>query len=265
MFKRPSIFPVAAFALCIVLLGCTAEKKEPDAWMQDRQLVLQSIKNLQQQQEQLGKTLSQVQKELAEQQSVNQQQNAGYAALHEDVGQLKKQTRSLKMTSNRLKKSRKISSQKLDKKIEKIAQAIKPAAPTDQADGKEEEKDHYTAAYLALKSGRYDEAIEKFRDLLKSYPGGQYSDQAYYWLGESYLAQNDTGRAVGNLEWLVSHYPDSARHAAAMLRLGIAYQSQGRMDEAINIWRRLVKTNTASPAADQARKLLQSAQNAKTQ
>ncbi len=270
---RPSVFPVAAFSLCLLLIGCASsgKKQTVDAWTADRLLVLQSIDDVQQRQEKLENSLKYQQQQLtelsAELKTVRQQGHAAHAAQQEEIGKMKQQIRRLriatsrlKTTTRQLKKSRQISKKKLDKKIEKIAQAIKPAEPSDQTASGEEEKDHYTAAYLALNSGRYDEAIEKFRSLLKSYPKGQYSDQAYYWLGESYLAMNNTGRAIGNFEWLVGHYPQSSKHAVAMLKLGLAYQSQKRIDESKSIWQKLIQMHADSPAAERARKLLQAIQ-----
>jgi len=233
--------------------------------------VLQSIDDLQQRQEKLENSLKARQQQLvelsAELKTTRQQRHAAHAAQQEEIGKMRKQIRRLqvatsrlKATTKQLKKSRRISKKKLDKKIEKIAQAIKPAEPVDQTASGEEEKDHYTAAYLALKSGRYEEAIEKFRALLKSYPNGQYSDQAYYWLGESYLVMNNTGRAIGNFEWLIKHHPESGKHAVAMLKLGLAYQSQKRMAESKAVWQKLIQAHADSPAAERARKLLQAIQ-----
>jgi tol-pal system protein YbgF len=249
----------AAFVACLILAGCSTTQKveKPEAWLQDKQAVMQSIEQLQNQQKQLVDTVTSAQKQLLSQDISKQQQQAEYAALQEQIGQLKEQVSKLQSATAQLSKSRNISTQSLDKKIEKIAQAIKPAEPPDQTGAKEAEKDHYTAAYLALKSGRYDEAIQKFRDLLKSYPNGGYSDQAYYWLGESYLTQKDLVRAVANLEWLVSHYPDSTRHAAAMLSLGIAYRAQKRFNESSDILHRLIVIHSDSRAAREAQKLLQ--------
>jgi len=257
MQLRPSVFPVAAFAVSILLVGCAPGKKDSESWQQDKQQVMQSIAQLQDNQEQLDESLKLVQKQLAEHATEKKQQDAAYAALHEQVAQLKAQIRSLRSAAARLNASRKITKKNLDKKIEKIAQAIKPAEVVEQTGSVEDVKDHYTAAYLALKSGRYEEAIEKFRDLLKTHPKNNYSDQAYYWLGESYLAQNNVPRAVGNLEWMVANYPDSTKHAAAMLRLGMAYQMQERPSEARDILSRLIDTHAESAAAQEARKLLQ--------
>jgi len=265
MQLRPSVFPVAAFAACLILVGCATDKKSSEDWQQNKQIIMQSIQQLEDRQKQLDETLTLVQKQLAEHETENKSQDAAYAALHEQVAQMKGQIRNLHNAAARLNKSRQITKQKLDKKIEKIAQAIKPAEPAEQSSSMEEEKDHYTAAYLALKSGRYEEAIEKFRTLLSTHPNNNYSDQAYYWLGESYLAQNNIPRAIGNLEWVVGKYPESPKHAAAMLRLGMAYHTQGRIVEARDILSRLIETHTESESAQEARKLLQSITNAQNQ
>jgi len=250
---------VAAFAVCLVLAGCAADQKKVESWHQDKQLVMQSVEQLQEQQREMLERLSLVENQLADEKTATMQQHAAYASQQEQIAQLKGKLHSLQNATARLNESRKITKLKLDKKIEKIAQAIKPAEPVElPGSGGEEEKDHYTAAYLALKSGRYEEAINNFRDLLKAHPNSAYSDQAYYWLGESYLAQNNTPRAIGNFEWMVSNYPESTKHAVAMLRLGIAYQTQGRTTEARDLLQRLIKTHGDSPAAEEARVLLQS-------
>lgn len=220
--------------------------------------MMQTLAQAQARQKALEDRVAMLERQLGEQATGKMQQDALLASAQEAIDRMQGQIRSLQRAAEQLNVSRKITRQKLDKKIEKIAQAIKPAEPADQSVNREEEKDHYTAAYLALKSGRYDEAIEKFRELLKTYPNGGYSDQAYYWLGESYLAQNNIERAIGNLEWFVGHYPDSTKHAVGMLRLGMAYQMQERPDEATSMLRRLIEQHADSPAAEEARKLLQS-------
>lgn len=257
--QRPSVFPVAAFAVGMMLAGCASQSKAPpEAWLQDKPQVLQSVEQSRLRQQQLEVRLDGLEKQLSEQATAEHQQQAELAAAREKIAQMQQHIRRLQQSAVRMNASRKITKQKLDKKIEKIAQAIKPPEPADQAANQEEEKDHYTAAYLALKSGRYDEAIEKFRALLKGYPNGGYSDQAYYWLGESYLAQNNIERAVGNLEWMVAHYPESTKHAAGMLRLAMAYHDQARFDEERSMLKRLIDLHADSPAAEEARKRLQS-------
>jgi len=56
---------------------------------------------------------------------------------------------------------------------------------------------------------------------------------------------------------MVANYPDSTKHAAAMLRLGMAYQMQDRSGEARDMLSRLIETHAESAAAQEARQLLQ--------
>ncbi len=139
--------------------------------------------------------------------------------------------------------------------------AIKPPTVktgTDKPDlqHREAEKNAYTAAYLALKSGRYEEASQGFAELLKGYPKGEYTDQAWYWLGESLFAQHAEKAAINAFGQVVEHYPDSVKHAAALLKLGQLQQAQGHAKKAMAFYQRLIHEHPDSTAAEQARSAL---------
>ena len=265
---RPSVYPVAVFAACLLLSACATGRQEPDmqgkSWSQERATVLQSIQDIQKQAKQhkedmqadhqlLNRRLNEMRGKIHRLEAVTAAEKEKLAALRHQVRRLRAEIRGLESVTAKLKKSRKANTRKMDKKIETIAKAVQPQEAITVHN--EDEKNRYTEAYLALKSGNYDEAIKDFRALLKNYPHGEYNDQAYYWIAESYLAQNNLERAVGNLEWMVAHYPKSAKHAVAMLKLGKAYQKQGRRKESSDIWLRLIQEHPDSQAAEEARKL----------
>ncbi len=135
--------------------------------------------------------------------------------------------------------------------------AAAPAAP-DAATlaRKEAEKNAYTAAWLALKGGRFDEARQGFSALLRDYPEGEYADQAWYWLGESQIARKDQKAAEHAFRMVVEHYPKSVKRAAARLRLGDLARKAGKADLARERYERLLKEYPDSPAASQARQAL---------
>jgi len=217
-------------------------------------MVMQSIEQLQAQQKQLLERLTLAEKQLADEKVANRQQYAVYAAQQEQIAQLKDKIRRLQNTTAQLNESRKLTKQNLDKKIEKIAQAIKPADPVEvPGSSVEEEKDHYTAAYLALKSGRYEEAINNFRDLLKAHPNSAYSDQAYYWLGESYVAQGRNKDAVEAFTMVANNFPQSPKHAAALLKLASVYESLNMIGDARAVLNRVTKEHPDSRSAERAR------------
>jgi len=117
--------------------------------------------------------------------------------------------------------------------------------PADKPDLKTE-KDRYTAAYLALKSGRYEDSVAAFEQLLADHPKGEFSDQAWFWLGESYLAQQAIGKAIRAFRHVVRDYPESAKHAAALLKLGQAYEQTRRKKDARSAYEKLVREHPDS-------------------
>jgi len=111
---------------------------------------------------------------------------------------------------------------------------------------------------LALKRGRYDEASAGFSDVIAAHPDGEYTDQAYYWLGESLVAQRQLKRAVKAFSLVVSKYPRGAKHAAALLKLATTYQSLNQLGDARAALARVIQEHPDSRAAERARVLLQS-------
>ncbi len=120
----------------------------------------------------------------------------------------------------------------------------------------EAEKNAYTSAYLALKSGRHEEASKAFKEQLKAFPEGEYTDQAWYWLGESQYAQQLQKPAIASFKQVIDKFPASVKHAAALLRLGQIYQSTQQPKLASRYFNRLIKEHADSTAAEQARSAL---------
>jgi len=143
-----------------------------------------------------------------------------------------------------------------------LGSGLSSASPkADKAALLEAEKNAYTAAYLAWKSGRYDEAANAFNKQLDLYPNGEYSDQAWYWLGETRFAQHDYYRALNAFKYVADHYPDSVKHAAALLKLGQISESQNHWQQSALYYKRLIRDHADSDLAEQARKALGRTQN----
>jgi len=260
--KRSPVLPVAvAFVSSLGFSACA--DKQPDAWQQDKQIVIASMQKLQGEQQSmkgavdsLQRRIVKLEQEQATQASVADTQNAS-------IRQLQTSTTHLKVVAAKSKKSSQLIKQKLVKKLDKIAKSISKPVVASPAQREEEEKNHYTAAYLALKSGRYGEASNNFRALLKKFPKGKYADQAWYWLGESYYAQHNLKQAIHAFETVAKHYPKSAKHAAALLKLGLAYQDTSRKRDARATLRRIIREHADSAAAEQARSQLRLMQKKK--
>jgi tol-pal system protein YbgF len=89
-------------------------------------------------------------------------------------------------------------------------------------DGKEatlasSEQRAYEAALSLFKTGSYKEAGAAFYAFNLNHPQSALAGTAQYWLGNSYYAQRDCKSAIGELQKLVSVYPDHPKSPDALL------------------------------------------------
>jgi tol-pal system protein YbgF len=107
-----------------------------------------------------------------------------------------------------------------------LAQSQTPAATA------AEEKAAYNLAFQALKDLRYADAAEKFQSFLESYPNSEYSDNAQYWLGESYYVTRNYDIALTAFQELMDRYPESPKVPDALLKMGYTYYELKQWDSA---------------------------------
>jgi len=291
--QQPLGFPVAVFFVPFLLLSLSAcAPKEKILWANDKDLVLQTLDNVSQSQRLSQSNMDLLNKRMLKLERILAKQEASVASLSATLKQQKRKQNKWRMVQEKDKKNQRdllakkqaavkkvvkvpvvvpvvkpesISLAKKLKKIEKDIQKVSDVATRDTIlSKKSKEKDLYTAAYLSLKSGRYDEAILSFQDLLGQFSKGELVDQAYYWLGESFLSKGDSDHAVEAFSKLIKTYPKSAKYQPALLKLGIAYQAKGRLGDAKAVLNRLIDEYPESRSSDRARTQL-SAMNAAAQ
>ena len=119
------------------------------------------------------------------------------------------------------------------------------------------EQQDYQAAFDLLTSDRYEDAARAFRSFLTNYPGGQFADNAQYWLGETYYVMRRFEAALQEFNGLIDNYPQSPKLTHAMLKVGYIHDEFGRPEEAKEALRALTERHPESTAADLARKRLQ--------
>jgi len=56
--------------------------------------------------------------------------------------------------------------------------------------------DQYAAAYASFKEGKYEKARTEFQNFLKTYPKTSYSDNALFWIGETYYFEKKYDKAI---------------------------------------------------------------------
>ena len=128
------------------------------------------------------------------------------------------------------------------------APAPSTAAPGPGATMTEEQA--YKAAYdLLVQQRRIPEAIAAFETFLREYPGGAYSDNAQFWLGEARYAGQDYGGAVKEFQLLVEQYPQSPKVPDALLKVGYIRYAQGDSTRAREVFEGVVRHYPGTAAA----------------
>jgi len=91
------------------------------------------------------------------------------------------------------------------------------------------EKPLYDAALQAIRGRQYDLAIEQLLGVIKQFPDGTYTPNAYYWLGEVQAAKEkpDFEKARQALVQVINGFPDHSKAPDAAFKLGKIYHLMG--------------------------------------
>ncbi len=242
--------PTLSVALSLVLLtGCMAEK-QPDAWLADKELVIQSLQDAHTNNAKLKANVEALDQRVIFLEAEQARQGSKIRAIEATLAK-KEQTKKRTQKNKKVKKQ----SKELNDKLDKLSAKLNPAVvkPIEANAAALAEKNAYTAAYLALKSGRYDESSYGFSAVIQGHPDGVYTDQAYYWLGESLIAQHRDKEAIDAFKLVANKYKDSPKHAAALLKLAAVYQTLNRPKNARSALERVIKEHPDSRSAERAR------------
>lgn len=135
----------------------------------------------------------------------------------------------------------------LDRRIASLSQQAVPVASATQSTTQNsaavlssavapsmsgDEKTHYTEAYNLLKARQVERAIQAFEKHIENYPQGEYTANAYYWLGEVRLLQGDLEPAQTAFSTLIKTYPDSRKTPDAQFKLAKVYFQQDKKSQA---------------------------------
>lgn len=90
----------------------------------------------------------------------------------------------------------------------------------------------YMQAYELIKRKEFPKAITSLKGFIQSYPQSGYLANAYYWLGELYLAQGDLNQSLNAFDTVVRDFPLSNKVAGATLKKGFVFYEKGNMEQA---------------------------------
>jgi len=96
----------------------------------------------------------------------------------------------------------------------------------------QDEKAAYDQAFQSLKDLKYADAAEQFLNFIENFPNSEYTDNAQYWLGESYYVTRNYDIALEAFQTLQSNHPDSPKIADGLLKIGYTHYELKQWDQA---------------------------------
>lgn len=100
--------------------------------------------------------------------------------------------------------------------------------------------------------GRNDSKIENLNAFQGKYPRSSYRDDALYELGNTYLAMENTTRAIETYNRLIKDISNSAFVPQAILKQGLIYYNSNRNDMALERFKKVVSDYPNTPESMQA-------------
>nr|BFD63091.1 hypothetical protein BdHM001_17720 [Bdellovibrio sp. HM001] len=104
----------------------------------------------------------------------------------------------------------------------------------------------------------YDRAIREFNKLIETYPLSQHNVEARFFIAESYFLKKDYRSSLGQIDEMVTQYPQHDLTGFILLRMGQISEMNSQTEEAAEIYKTVAKNFKNENLKKQARKLAQS-------
>jgi len=136
--------------------------------------------------------------------------------------------------------------------------AARPAAPaggastggaSSPAAGGGSEREAYSRAFDLMKARDFAASADAFNQLIVDYPNGQYTPNAFYWLGELYLAQMENDKARQSFAQVINLYPDHSKVPDTLYKLGVVHHRLGDTGRALEFFEQVRSEHPESSAA----------------
>ena len=107
-------------------------------------------------------------------------------------------------------------------------------------------------------SKNYEGKAQTLRELIAEYPSSAYSEQAYYELGRTYIEQGKQNEGIAMYDKLVQRFPQSQLARRAATEKAMVYNSRNDYDNAIKAYKTIIEQY---PHSDEAQIALQDLKN----
>ena len=116
-------------------------------------------------------------------------------------------------------------------------------------DGSEEEFSLWSNSLKLIENSRYSEAAENLRLLILSFPQGEYSVEAYFYLGDIYFQQQMYQDSIETFNSLLNNFPENKRTPESFFKLGLNFLQLEDKTSAISNFNNVIQNYPESSAA----------------
>jgi len=248
--------------MILIPAGGRAASKEIVRLQADMTLLQQQVRDLQKSFDTQNAVLQKLVEQLTDQVNIlkrsvedvkgsNQQTQAAVSSRVESVaGQFSAVNSSLDLVLERIAK---LSQQVAETKAKVEVLDTPPASSAAPRTGPPSAEELYNTAFGDFNKGSYDLARQGFEEYLKNYPDTELSDNAQYWIGESYYVQRKFSDAIQGFDKVLTSYPKGDKAPAAALKKGYSLLETKNSDAGVRELRQLIQKYPNSDSAPLAK------------
>jgi tol-pal system protein YbgF len=123
----------------------------------------------------------------------------------------------------------------------------------------------FAAGLSNFRKREYGQAVLDFLDVVTKHPKHELASTSQYWIGEAYYLQRDYRQALIEFERAAEWAAPHPKAPDALLKAGLCHSQLRESTQAQQAWRRVVREFPESPAADEARRLLEGKKSVRRQ
>jgi tol-pal system protein YbgF len=154
-------------------------------------------------------------------------------------------------------------SSQYDQRLSRIEEHLKlgPAVSTSKVESKikpesstkvPSEEELYNRARLAFDQGQTAQARKGFEEMIQRYPNSSNSDNAQFWIGETFFREKAYEKAILEYQKVIEKYPKGNKLPAALLKQGHAFLALGDKVNSRLIFEELIRKYPQSSEAKAA-------------
>ena len=135
---------------------------------------------------------------------------------------------------------------------------VSPPQSLVKVTGTPDPEELYNGAYSKLSTGDFKGSREAFKNFLELFPQTEYSDNAQFWIGESYYRDKRYEEAIVEFDEVIKKYPQGNKLPDALLKQAFSFIALNDTNSAKLLLQKIIDRYPTSEQAEIARTKLRS-------